>query len=834
MKKLKRKIHLICNAHLDPVWLWQWPEGVAETISTFRTAVEIAEKNQTFIFNHNEVILYKWVQQYDPPLFKRIQELVKKRKWHIMGGWYLQPDCNMPSGESFVRQILIGKEFFKTHFGVEPKTAINFDPFGHTRGLVQILAKSGYDSYLFGRPEPRFLDLPGIDFTWVGFDGSKITATRFSGWYNTPLGRAAEIITERVKEEPNKPVQAVLWGVGNHGGGPSRKDLADVNRLIAQCNGEIIKHSTPENYFKEIKRACPELPEYKKDLNPWGVGCYSSQIRVKQKHRRLENEIYSLEKMAAAAYFQNLMEYPTGQINEALEDLLFAQFHDVLPGSSVESVESDALRTLDHGLEVASRIKTQIFLTLAKGQKKTRANQIPILVYNHHPYKINQPVHCEFNQPDVPDEDTFTEVQVYQNGKLIPSQIEKESSNLPADWQKRVVFMPDLEPGQMNRFDCKLIKKDKKPACKWTVKKGAIHFKTKQLNVTINAATGLIDKYRVNGRDILDKNAFRPVVIADIADPWGMTLRRFEKRAGKFTLMPKKLGNMFSGITEKQINSVRVIEDGPVRTVIETLLHYNNSQLCIWYILPKSGTEIEVQLKLYWNEKDKMLKLAVPTRLNGCEYTGQTAYGVQQLPGDGTEAVAQKWTAVSSKKDNVMLTCINDGTYSSSFSDATLYVTLLRSPAYSAPSDEKAYVKLAQDRFLPRMDQGQFSFKFWLNADTISRRKRQIDREALVKNEQPFVLSFFPDNSGKKTKPLAVLSDDVIQITAMKKAQKNNDLIIRLFEPSGRKRSTILSLPLIHKKIKIELKPFEIKSLRVNLKTKKVAEVDLLEKKLVK
>ena len=182
----------------------------------------------------------------------------------------------------------------------------------------------------------------------------------------------------------------------------------------------------------------------------------------------------------------------------------------------------------------------------------------------------------------------------------------------------------------------------------------------------------------------------------------------------------------------------------------------------------------------------------------------------------------------------MMLTCINDSTYSSSFSDNTLYLTLLRSPAYSAPSDEKAYVKLVQDRFLPRMDQGQFTFRFWFNADTISRRKRQIDREALVKNEQAFVLSFFPENAGRKIKPLAVLSDDVVQITAMKKAQKNNDLIIRLFEPSGRKRSTILSLPLIYKKIKIELTPFEIKSLRVNLKTKNIAEVNLLEKKLEK
>ena len=157
-----KRVHLICNAHLDPVWLWEWQEGAAETISTFRTAVELCEKNKTFIFNHNEVVLYQWIEEFDPALFCRIQAQVKAGRWHIMGGWYLQPDCNMPSGESFVRHILHGKRYFKEKFGVNVTTAINFDPFGHTRGLVQIMAKSGFDSYLFGRPQE--LKLP--DSQW--------------------------------------------------------------------------------------------------------------------------------------------------------------------------------------------------------------------------------------------------------------------------------------------------------------------------------------------------------------------------------------------------------------------------------------------------------------------------------------------------------------------------------------------------------------------------------------------------------------------------------------------------------------------------------------------
>ncbi|RKY10140.1 MAG: hypothetical protein DRP65_07045 [Planctomycetota bacterium] len=248
---------MICNAHLDPVWLWEWEEGAATAISTFRTTAELAENDKAFIFNHNEVTLYKWVQEYEPSLFKKIQKLVKQDKWHIMGGWYLQPDCNMPSGESFVRQILLGNNYFKKHFGVKPKTAINFDPFGHTRGLVQILAKSGYDSYLFGRPTEEWLDLKSHKFIWVGLDGSETMATRFLGWYNTSLGEAAEQIQERIEQNSEHDMFAMLWGVGNHGGGPSKKDLRDVNKLIEKTTDRRIIHSTPENYFKLLNPTTP-------------------------------------------------------------------------------------------------------------------------------------------------------------------------------------------------------------------------------------------------------------------------------------------------------------------------------------------------------------------------------------------------------------------------------------------------------------------------------------------------------------------------------------------------------------------------------------------------
>ena len=168
MATTRRRLHLVCNAHLDPIWLWEWEEGAAEAISTFRVAADFCDEFPGFVFNHNEVILYKWIEEYEPGLFRRIQRLVRQGKWNIMGGWWVQPDCNMPSGESFIRQGLLGKAYFREKFGVDVTTAINFDSFGHTRGLAQILAKSGYDSYLFMRPDRGVCKMESNEFVWVG------------------------------------------------------------------------------------------------------------------------------------------------------------------------------------------------------------------------------------------------------------------------------------------------------------------------------------------------------------------------------------------------------------------------------------------------------------------------------------------------------------------------------------------------------------------------------------------------------------------------------------------------------------------------------------------
>ena len=324
---MKDTVHLICNSHLDPVWLWEWQEGASQALAMAQAAVDIGDEVD-YVFNRNESLFYKWVRAYDPTLFECIRKLVRSGKWHIMGGWYVQPDCNMPSGESFVRQILVGKRFFKEYFGVDIRTAANLDSFGHSRGLVQILVRSGYDSYLFCRPNWRKCGLPASEFTWVGFDGSEITAAQAEAHYNSAPGGGRRRVEKWIDRLGDRPCRVIPWGVGNHGGGPSRRDLIDIAKLMRERTDLDIQHSTPERFFDDLRKRKVPLPRHEGDLNPWGVGCYTSMARVKWKHRRLENELFVTEKMAATAAAQGLMPYPRRAFHEATSDLLAGQFHD--------------------------------------------------------------------------------------------------------------------------------------------------------------------------------------------------------------------------------------------------------------------------------------------------------------------------------------------------------------------------------------------------------------------------------------------------------------------------------------------------------------------------
>lgn len=211
---------MIGNAHIDPVWLWQWQEGFHEVKASFRSALDRMNEYPDFTFVASSAAFYQWVEESDLAMFTEIQQRVKEGRWGIVGGWWVEPDCNIPAGESFVRHGLYAQRYFKEKFGVIARTGFNVDSFGHAGTLPQILKKSGIDYYVFLRPMPHERGLPSRLFWWQSDDGSRVLSFRIPFEYLS-WGKDVEIHARRCAEEMKEPIDEFMcfYGVGNHGGG---------------------------------------------------------------------------------------------------------------------------------------------------------------------------------------------------------------------------------------------------------------------------------------------------------------------------------------------------------------------------------------------------------------------------------------------------------------------------------------------------------------------------------------------------------------------------------------------------------------------------------------
>lgn len=786
-----QKFHLLCNAHLDPIWLWPREEGAAEAISTFRVAAEFCEEYDGFVFNHNESVLYEWVEKNEPELFARIQSLVKKGKWHIIGGWYLQPDCLMPSAEGFLRQIETGNKYFIEKFGVKPTIAANFDPFGHTRGLVQLMKKSGYDGYIFMRPNGI---VPEHNFIWEGYDGSKIKTHCIRGGYNSLKGIAPVRLREIIAEPHTNP-ELMLWGIGNHGGGPSKEDLDGIAQIMKEQKNVKIRHSFAEDYFSGVDWGNVETKS--NSLQHIFVGCYTTMNRIKKAYRSLENELITAEKMAAAAD----MEFDFSEVEKAM---LFSQFHDILPGTMIKKGEEQVLKLIGYGQETLSRVCNEAFFKLASGQKAAKRGEIPVLVFNPHPYPVTREIDIEFQlegQNWTENETTLARVRD-SKGNYLPAQNEQESSNLNLDWRKRVVFTATLEPMSINRFDCELYaeKTPRRPIAPQTETDTHFVFDNGKMRLTINKRTGLIDEYVVGGKPILNKGSAQINAFADFSDPWKMDNQVIDGKIGSFKVLSKTAANEFRGFREQTLDNVRIIENGAVRTKIEAIFRHKNSFAIVTYTVPKNDVYVDMQVKLLSNDVRTAYKLSFNTAIRNAKFSGQTAYGVEPLRTDGNEVCFQKWCALKNK--NSAFSVLNEANYGGSLNGKKLNITLLRTCIYAQhpiPNREK----VTPDRYHDHIDMGEHEFSFRLIGNG-----EFLDAQAECYNQPVYAYSFFPSGAGERKETKVTLDNQNILLSSYRKRETQK--LLRLYNGSDKKQKTILYFE--GKEFKLTFKPFEAKA----------------------
>ena len=783
-----KDVYLICEAHIDPIWQWNWQEGVSAALSTFKSAAELADKHD-YVFCHGDAILYRYVEEYEPTLFERIKELVKLGKWRIMGGWYLQPDCNMPCGESFIRQIQIGKEYFKKHFDVSPTTAINFDSFGHTQGLVQILCKCGQDSYIHTRPNDKQMDYPAMQYIWRGLDGSSVKAFRTTGVYNTPMGQSLAAIERRAARQ-TEDVPCVLWGVGNHGGGPSDKDLTDIER--GDGNKFNLIHSYPEEFFSKIEPTATVNTSLRTSM----PGCYTSMSRVKRKHIELENNLYFSEIISSVAANKGLMKYPYEQLHNATIDLLTSEFHDILPGTCIKAGEEDALSYLYHGLLEANKATTKAFFALLDEQPRAADGEYPIAVFNPHPYMLKAPIECEFilsdQNTDFSRRSRITLLD--KDGKKVNFQVIKEESNINMDWRRRIAFDAELSGMAMNRYSLYV---DFEPIRDENIDEVFV-YSDEHKYVEIDKHTGKLKSFRFDGKEYI-KDGFCPVVFNDNADPWAMSDDQ-QKRIGadkrEIPLAEAPCG-VFKGL-----KSINVIENGNVYLAIECFFEIDNTRVRVEYKIYKNYDYIDVNVDLFMGDVDRIVKLELPIPING-NVIGQTAYGTENLFEDAREFVFQRFLAVDT--GNECLALLNNSVYGGHYEDNTLYVSLCRGTTYCAhPIDGRQL--LPNDRYTKKMDQGEHNYSFRLCVC----KREELERRALEYTRKPLAIQAFPCGKESSDDFTVNISDKDVVLSAMKKQNDGEGYVYRLFNNTETNKTVEFSVN--EKKIRLEFTKYEFKT----------------------
>ena len=352
------KVHLIFNAHLDPIWLWSWRDGLDEVLNTSHYICNLLDRHPDIIYTRGEAWVYEQIKRIDPILFGRIRAHVKAGRWSPVGGWYIQPDCNAPSGFALERQISLGQKLFREYFGAAPTIGYNVDSFGHAATLPHLLCHAGQTGYVMMRPQEHEMKLPARLFRWRGYEnGPEMPTFRIAEAYTTPAGLTEKHILAATTELPEGVSDTMCFvGIGDHGGGPTEVMIEWCRANRNALPGIELVFSSPEKFFAAIQPDLAKLPVVTGELQMHAVGCYTVHRPVKTLLRKAEHKLIQAETVLQR--FQSSTPEFADELEIAWKQVCFHHFHDTLGGTclphSYDDVHAQLGRALAIGDEIAS------------------------------------------------------------------------------------------------------------------------------------------------------------------------------------------------------------------------------------------------------------------------------------------------------------------------------------------------------------------------------------------------------------------------------------------------------------------------------------------------
>lgn len=800
-------VHMIGNAHLDPVWQWRWEEGRQEALDTCWAAIERLRETPGFVFCQSAAVTYLWIEEEDPELFEEIRRYVAEGRWCIVGGWWLQPDCNIPSGEALVRQGLYGQRYFLQRFGKAAKTGWNVDSFGHAWQIPQILRGQGMEQYCFFRPGPHEKALPGNLFWWEAPDGSRVLAARMPGHYGTGPGEIEQRIWDAARQTPPELADTMsFYGVGNHGGGPTKANIASILKVAADAKAPNAIFSTPDAFFDKVRNAA-EFPVVTEELQYHARGCYTAVSALKQHNRRAENLLLQAEKLSCLASHLLGLEYPAADLEAAWKRVLFNQFHDILGGTSIRPACDDAIADYREAETLAERAIRQATSRIS-AQISCAGSGRPIVVYNSLSWRRQEVVEVEVTWPN---HDDCVHI-VNENGEPVPFQI--AHTNVSGRGTTiRVAFLADLPPCGYRTYRM-LPGPGPVQSCQFRAGQTYLESDLYRLEFDLETCylTRLLDKR--TGLDLLAAAANAPLVIADPSDTWSHDVAAFRDVIGRFSAT----------------RPVEIVEIGPVRATVRVTMAYAHSTLTQEISLYHTVPRIDVSLAVDYHGQHEFLKISFPTAAADPTATYEGPYGFAIRPANGEEQPAHRWAditgtfAAQDGPQTAGLAVLNDAKYGYDALGGELRLSVLRTPIYCFHDPA---VKDPRRRY-EYTDQGLQRFRYALLPHAGDWRDGDVVRQAQQLNQPPIAREE-PAHRGKlpATFSLASLDAHNVILEVIKRAEDGDGIVLRAYETHGRPAKAALTFA-GQQLGELAFRPCEIKTLlQAN---GKLIETDMLER----
>jgi len=821
-------IRAVGNSHIDMAWLWPWTETVEVVRNTFQSVLDLMREYPDFKFTMSSARTYEWMQEKYPDLFQQIEQRVKEGRWEVIGGMWVEPDLNMPDGESLVRQILVGKRYFQKNFGVDIKIGWNPDSFGYNWQLPQIYKKSGMDYFVTQKLlwAHEFTTFPYKLFWWQAPDGSRLLTYfphDYAGGIDAePLAKDLSIWMPSIygSKLTDSPEMMHLYGVGDHGGGPTRVMLDHADELRApDAVFPKLQFSFASDFFRDIDKKLPsmQVPTWDGELYfQYHRGVFTTQAETKRRIRQAEETVLNAEKFASlASLFGH--EYPPDRMELTWKNLLFDHFHDIMPGSGIAVNYLDAKRNLENVDRAANEVTHGALREIA-AHANTEGEGVPVIIFNSLSWPRADIVETEAQLPAAAQAITVVD----SKRRLAQFQLLSIDAGTHRAHFLLLADVPAL--GYQTYFVRGAAKSAGTPS---TLKASADSLENDFVRVKIDPTSGCMTS-------LVDKSTNTEALAPAETDTGGPKDRVCGNLLQTFVDKPKQWDAWnIDADFEKQhwdldkADEVKLLESGPLRAIIEIKNHFQNSTFVRDVTLYAGVPRVDVKMQAEWQEKHILLKVAFPVSAHNDKATYEIPFGsvdrptTRNTPAEQAqfEVPAQRWADISDAKHGFSL--LNDCKYGYDAKGNVLRLSLLRSPAWPDPHADEGHHEFTYSLYPHRGN--------WRDAFTI-RQGYELNYKLIAMQTTKHTGAVGAEWSFLRTDPNVIVS-------AIKEAEDDDSLIVRFYEWAGKEGEVTLRFPytvqsatetdLMEKAIgvipaqgdaiKLHTKPYEIKTVKVHL-----------------